>query len=52
MTGAVGISAGILHSCAALDSGAVRCWGNNASGQLGNGTTTNSNVPVPVVGIP
>jgi alpha-tubulin suppressor-like RCC1 family protein len=39
---------GYGHICAALGSGAVRCWGYNAGGQLGNGTRTNSNLPVPV----
>jgi alpha-tubulin suppressor-like RCC1 family protein len=39
------------HSCALLASGAVQCWGYNVKGQLGNGTTTNSNVPVAVKGI-
>jgi len=34
------VSAGGSHSCAVLTSGAVRCWGNNANGQLGTGLTT------------
>lgn len=43
--------AGYLHSCARLQSGALRCWGENSSGQLGDGTTTNRNAPVAVLGL-
>ncbi len=31
------ISTGWDHACVILDSGQVKCWGNNASGQLGMG---------------
>jgi alpha-tubulin suppressor-like RCC1 family protein len=31
--------------------GSERCWGWNVNGQLGNGTNTDSNVPIAVSGI-
>ena len=37
--------------CATISTGAVVCWGYNGFGQLGNGTTTTSDVPVRALGI-
>ena len=45
----VDISAGSSHTCALDDAGLAFCWGYNVVGQLGNNTTTNSAVAVPVV---
>jgi alpha-tubulin suppressor-like RCC1 family protein len=42
------IAAGGDHALALSSSGQLYAWGRNAEGQLGNGTTTNSDVPVAV----
>ena len=42
------IVAGYLHSCALTSGSQVYCWGWNGNGQFGNGTYTDSNVPVPI----
>ena len=42
---ATALALGSYHSCAILDDGSIQCWGRNSYGQLGDGTTTNSNIP-------
>lgn len=45
----VDISAGTDHNLALDQDGNLWAWGRNDYGQLGNGTTTNSNVPIQIL---
>ena len=43
------ISTGAMHACAIVDpGGALRCWGENNYGQLGDDSTTDRSTPVTV----
>lgn len=46
------VTTGTHHTCVQLALGRVECFGVNASGQLGNGTQTDSQVPVRAMGLP
>jgi len=48
------IAAGLNHTCVLMTSGAVKCWGDNYSGQLGVGTSgwgRRSYKPITVIGL-
>ena len=45
------VAAGRHHTCALLEDGAAWCWGENASGQLGDGGTRDRASPAPVMGV-
>ncbi len=51
LTNVKAIAAGSTHSLALLNTGTVMAWGDNTSGELGNGTVKTSDVPVAVKGL-
>jgi alpha-tubulin suppressor-like RCC1 family protein len=48
LTNVKSISAGCLHTCAVLEDGTAWWWGSNMDGELGDGTTNDSLIPVQV----
>jgi alpha-tubulin suppressor-like RCC1 family protein len=51
LTGVTQLAAGYEHTCAVLTNRQVRCWGYNGSGELGDGSTQDRYLPVPVKGV-
>src|SRR5437773_2413717 len=51
LSNAVAVAARGYHSCALLGDGTVQCWGRNAEGQLGDGSSIGTRAPTRVIGI-
>ena len=50
-SGVSAIAVGGSHSCAVMTGGGIKCWGDNANGQIGDGTLTDRLIPVDVSGL-
>lgn len=46
----VSVSAGHVHTCGLAADGVAYCWGDNAEGRVGDGSTTTRSLPVRVAG--
>lgn len=44
------VSIGEGYACALFPNGTLECWGDNGSGQLGDGTLVGKSAPTPVIG--
>lgn len=51
LEGVKAVAASNVHSLALLSNGTVVAWGSNGRGELGNGSETETNVPVAVSGL-
>ena len=56
-SGSQQVSVGLLHACALTTAGAIKCWGGNGTGALGNGEDDNGGTarqdqPVAVLSLP
>lgn len=50
-SGVTQISAGMNYTCARLDTGAVKCWGYNGDGQIGDASYVNRSSPTTPSGL-
>jgi hypothetical protein len=49
--GVKAVAAGHRHTCALMETGEVKCWGENASDGVGDGIPIDRNTPVEVPGL-